>query len=132
LSLWLGEAAAEVVAEAMAAADALVVSDLTQVECRRAFLRQSLDRRKRRQEFAQWTARAEAVWAAASVLHFTPTVCARAGEIVPELPVRTLDALHLAFFERAELALGDVALLSLDQRLRQAAQGLGYAVAPEV
>ncbi|MGN6591906.1 MAG: hypothetical protein ACTHJX_03320 [Terriglobales bacterium] len=30
------------------------------------------------------------------------------------------------------LALGDVALLSLDQRLRQAAQGLVDAVAPAV
>ena len=130
LSLWFGEPGGDRIAEAVADATAAITSDLTRIECQRAFLRRRLLRSVNAAQLLRLQARAEAVWSAVHMLGFGPQVCARAGEIAPETPVRTLDALHLAFFEQAHTALHADALLSLDERLRSAARELGLAVMP--
>ena len=50
-----------------------------------------------------------------------PKVCALAELIAPKLLVRTLDALHLATFSLARREIEDLALLTADERLREAA-----------
>lgn len=59
----------------------------------------------------------------------------RTGELrlairFPNEPVRTLDALHLATAVLFREALGSVTMVSLDERVRSNASGLGLEVAP--
>jgi predicted nucleic acid-binding protein len=62
-----------------------------------------------------------------ALLELSPIVLARATEPFP-VPVRTLDALHLASMEYLR-ARGEVlTLASYDQRLSDAAQRLGFAM----
>ena len=52
------------------------------------------------------------------------------SSVFPGDPIRTLDALHLASLLFARSAVAGLRLLSLDERVRQAAKGLGVAVEP--
>jgi predicted nucleic acid-binding protein len=52
------------------------------------------------------------------ILSLTPEVVDRARRPFPIEPIRTLDALHLASALAARHAVPDLALLSLDQRVR--------------
>lgn len=54
----------------------------------------------------------------------------RARRPFPGEPIRTLDALHLASALVAGAAVGDLALLTLDERVRMAAAALGLRVVP--
>jgi hypothetical protein len=54
----------------------------------------------------------------------------RAKRPFPVEPVRTLDAIHLASALVARSAVPDVALLTLDRRIRDAGLGLGFEVVP--
>jgi len=54
----------------------------------------------------------------------------RAKRPFPVEPVRTLDAIHLASALVARSAVPDVALLTLDRRIREAGVGLGFEVVP--
>lgn len=54
----------------------------------------------------------------------------RARQPLPGDPVRTLDAIHLASLLVARSAVGGLRLLSLDERVRQAAKALGVDVVP--
>ena len=57
-------------------------------------------------------------------------VLERAKQRFPVEPVRTLDALHLATASRFREALGRVTVLSLDERIRGNAPGLGLELLP--
>jgi hypothetical protein len=48
-------------------------------------------------------------------------VCDLAAQIAPQKALRALDALHLATFLRARRQLGEVELITADQRLADAA-----------
>jgi predicted nucleic acid-binding protein len=48
----------------------------------------------------------------------------------PEEPIRTLDAIHLATALLAKSLVPDLALLSLDERVRRSATQLGLTVLP--
>jgi uncharacterized protein with PIN domain len=54
----------------------------------------------------------------------------RCGRVFAAEPVRTLDAIHLASLERVRLAVRDITLLSLDDRVRHNASLMGVAVVP--
>jgi predicted nucleic acid-binding protein len=54
----------------------------------------------------------------------------RARRPFPAEPVRTLDALHLATALRARAIVPELALLSLDERIRRAAGQMGFLVVP--
>jgi hypothetical protein len=54
----------------------------------------------------------------------------RARQPFPGDPIRTLDAIHLASLLVARSAVVGLKLLSLDDRVRKAATGLGVAVEP--
>jgi len=48
----------------------------------------------------------------------------------PVEPIRTLDAIHLASAILARAAVPDLALLSLDERVRANGRALGFTVLP--
>lgn len=68
-----------------------------------------------------------AVWV---LLRCDEAIFDRAGARFPDEPVRTLDALHLACLIRAREAVPDLAVLSLDERIRRNAVALHIPVLP--
>jgi len=60
-----------------------------------------------------------------------PTIIDRAHRPFPGEPIRSLDAIHLASAISAAGSLPDLALLSLDQRVRTSGRLLGLRVVPE-
>ncbi len=54
----------------------------------------------------------------------------RARQPFPGDPIRTIDAIHLASLLAERSAVIGLRLLSLDERVRQAAKALGVAVEP--
>jgi len=130
LAWLLGEGAGTDVRRRLGAADAVVTSDLTLVECDRVLIRAAAlgelseaDAAGRRAELAS----AAAHW---TLLRVGPDVIDRARRRFGKEPVRTLDALHLASSLVAKAAVRDVTVLSLDETIRVNARALGLAVAP--
>ena len=64
------------------------------------------------------------------VLELDESILDRVARHFPIEPVRTLDAIHLASALAARSAIPEVAVLSLDHRVRQCAQRLGFEVLP--
>jgi uncharacterized protein len=75
---------------------------------------------------ASHTEAVEDLLARVALLELAPPVLARAREPFP-LPVRTLDALHLASMEFLRLNGQDVQLATYDERLQATAAALGIA-----
>jgi predicted nucleic acid-binding protein len=65
------------------------------------------------------------------VLRIGPEVVDRARRSFRGEPIRTLDAIHLASAVVARSAVPGLQLLSLDERIRKAANGLGLGLQPE-
>lgn len=108
----------------------MLSSELTLVECDRALVRAKV--MKRISEAVGSDRRAYLVAAAAHwhVLRLDAEMIDRARRPFPAEPIRTLDALHLGSALVARAAVPGLALLSLDDRLRASAQGLGFTVIP--
>jgi predicted nucleic acid-binding protein len=64
------------------------------------------------------------------VLKLDREVLERARRRFPAEPLRTLDALHIASALVARSAISDLALLSLDSRVRENGVALGFDVLP--
>lgn len=130
LAWLLGEEEAPRVRRALAAADIVVASDLTLIECDRVLTRaialgditegDAADRRAR-------LSTAASHW---HVLRIDPEIVDRARLPFPGEPIRTLDALHLASSLAARSAVAGIELLSLDDRIRMAANRLGFRLQP--
>lgn len=116
---------------ALAEAELIISSDLTMLECERVLVRGSAvgelsgGELNRRQVMLRTAAQH---W---MLLSFDSPVIERAQRPFPNEPVRTLDALHLAFALEAGQMIPDVRILSLDRRIRKAARDLGMEVCPE-
>lgn len=116
--------------QALARSALVVASDLTLVECDRILIRQQATRalpdsdalRLRRS-----LGDAAAHW---NLMRIERDVVERARSPFPGEPVRTLDALHLASVLVARAVVPDLALLSLDARVRAAGRALGLHVIP--
>ncbi len=130
LSWIFGESRGERVREALAAAAVVVASDLTLVECDRAIHRALAAGRVTEAQAAGRRSLLAAAAAHWSLMHLDAAVAERARRPFPAEPVRTLDALHLASALAARTAVPDLVLLSLDDRMRAAGQGLGFEVHP--
>ncbi len=128
---WLfGESAGHAVHRHLAEAETVISSDLTLVECERVLIRaqkvagvteaQAADRRA-------VLNRAAAHW---HLLHLNKEVLERARRPFPNEPIRTLDALHLSSALLGRSAVPGLSLLSLDERIRTNAEGLGFDLAP--
>ncbi len=114
----------------LGAAQAVIASDLTLIECERILIRSVVckqmdadDAAERRRHLYQ----ASAAW---QILRITPEIAERARQPFPAEPLRTLDAIHLSSALAARPLFAGLEMLSLDDRIRAAAQQLGFDLQP--
>lgn len=130
LAWLLGEPSQTVALRELEGADSVVTSSLTAVECSRGLARaRAMGRVSVGDELAAQRLLdvAELSW---DVHDLSERVMARARVGFPSEPIRTLDALHLATALIFREALGDVWILSFDERIRDNAAALGIPVTP--
>lgn len=123
------ERAAEV-RVALGDADLVLASALTVVECERVLIRAvatSLLAEVVAAERRAVLARAAAHWITFD-LH--AEILERARRPFPAEPIRTLDALHLSTALLVRSLVPDLAVVSLDQRVRRSAEEMGFPVLP--
>lgn len=131
LSWLLDEPRSDEVREALAAAELVLASSLTLVECDRVLIRavstgdlvESLAAERRGS-----LARSADHWV---VFEIDQGIVERARRPFPAEPIRTLDALHLATAAAARSLVPDLAVLSLDDRVRRSARLMGLRLVPE-
>lgn len=111
-------------------ADVVCASSLTVVECHRALVRSHALGEVSEHEAGQRRAFLDSAMQAWAVLDLAPEILGRARRRFPAEPLRTLDALHLASALAAKVAMPDLALLSLDTRVRASGEALGFDVVP--
>ena len=131
LAWLLEEAAADSVEQAFDLADGIVASDLTLVECDRALVRAHILGLLSEMEAVRRRAVLEAVSVNWMILKLDREVLERSRRRFPAEPLRTLDALHIASALAARSVISDLALLSLDNRVRENGAALGFNVFPE-
>lgn len=102
-------------------ADVLVTSRLSLVETARAFARVRLLGEHSEALVADAESAVEALWRRCEIWELTREVCDRARSVAPRIPLRSLDALHLATFSIARAQIEGLRLLTVDDRLRAAA-----------
>ena len=130
LAWLLDEPTAPAVRRLLREAEVIVASDLTLIECDRVLLRAVVFKELAEAEAADRRAHLIAAAAHWQVLRIAGEIVDRARQPFPGDPIRTLDAIHLASLLVARSAVVGLRLLSLDERVRQAAKGLGVAVEP--
>jgi predicted nucleic acid-binding protein len=130
LAWLLDEEAAQEVRTSLAAADIVVASDLTLIECDRVLIRAATVGELTEVEAADRRANLTAVAAHWHSLRVAPEIVDRARQPFPGEPIRTLDAVHLASVLVARTAIAGLRLLSLDDRIRKAAKKLGIELLP--
>jgi predicted nucleic acid-binding protein len=130
LAWLLGEPAQTAVLKLLTGADRVVSSSLTAVECARGLARARAARRlSATDELAalRLLEVAESNW---DVYDLSDRVLDRSRGTFPAEPLRTSDALHLSTALLFQEVIGPVALLSLDERVRQNAEALGFQLLP--
>lgn len=130
LAWLLGQDRGEEVAGALARAAGIVASDLTVVECERVLIRAwstGLISEAHQRDQSAALARAVNHW---TRLRIDEEVVERSRRPFPVEPIRTPDALHLASALVARSAVARLKLLTLDQRIRENAQRLGFETLP--
>jgi len=130
LAWLLDEGPAPEVRRLLGAADVVVSSDLTLIECDRVLLRGVALGELREGDAADRRARLVAAATHWHMLRVSPEVVDRARRPFPGEPIRTLDAIHLASALEARAAVPGLELLSLDDRIRRAGSRLGLPVVP--
>ena len=130
LAWLLGEPPGGGAKQALGAADLVVASDLTLIECDRVLGRAvALGERSHGE-----AARRRATLSAASdrwvMLAIDSEVAARSRQAFPREPVRSLDAIHLSTALVARNLVTELQVLSLDERIRANAVALGFDIAP--
>ena len=131
LAWLLDEDTAPGVRQLLTEAESVVASDLTLVECDRVLIRAIHLEELTEAEAADCRAQLAAVGSRWHVLRIANEVVDRARQPFPGDPIRTLDAIHLASVLVVRAVLPGLALLSLDDRLRNAAKQLGLKVFPD-
>ena len=109
------------VERSLRAAPVLVTSRLSLVESARALIRARTVSGVSAERLADAEREIEAIWARCEVWELTRGVCELARQVAPTKGLRTLDALHLATFLLARRKIEGIALLTADERLRDAA-----------
>lgn len=124
---WLfAEDGGEVVRGTLETASKVTTSRLTLIETRRVVLRAEREGRVTSAQAADLRAifaQAASTWA---VLEVSDEVARRAEAGFPIEPVRTLDAIHLASALFLREALPDLAIVTMDERVRTNAHALGF------
>ena len=130
LAWLLGEDAGPRVRKILADASLVLASDLTLVECDRVLIRAAAFGELTEADAANRRAHLTTAAAHWHLLRVGSEVVDRARQPFPGEPIRTLDALHLASVLVARAAVPDVELLSLDDRIRAAADRIGLTPIP--
>jgi predicted nucleic acid-binding protein len=99
----------------------LLTSRLSLVEAGRALLRLRRLARIPEQRLADAGREIDALWARCELWELTRSVCDAALQVAPDKPLRSLDALHLATYLLARRRIEDLELLTVDDRLQDAA-----------
>jgi uncharacterized protein with PIN domain len=129
---WLfDEPSADSVRSLLGASEITVASDLTLIECDRVLLRAVALKELTEAEGADRHAHLVTAASHWQVLRIAPEIVDRARRSYPGDPIRTLDAIHLASLLVGRSAVQGLGLLSLDDRVREAAKELGVKVVPE-
>ena len=121
---------ADAIRRALRAADHVVASRLTIAEVERVLVRLRATGAPPPSGFA---AREAAFFAEAELWSVRPVdeaVLARCARAFPVEPLRMLDAIHVATVELTSAIIPDVTVLSTDERVRDNAAALGFALAP--
>lgn len=108
----------------IAAARALVTSRLSLVETSRALHRLRLLGQLAEAKLADAQREINAVWARCELWELTPSVCEMARQVAPTKLLRALDALHLATFVLAREQIDGLEMITVDDRLRAALEGV--------
>ena len=130
LAWLLGKDAGDAVRHALTAAETIVGSDLTLVECERVLIRASIAGDLSEVVKTDLQLRLAAAAAAWNLLRLAPEIVERARRPFPEEPIRILDALHIASALYGRSVIPDLEILSLDDRVRRVGHALGFAVQP--
>jgi hypothetical protein len=131
LAWLLDEDATETVLGLLTADQLIIASDLTLIECDRALHRAVAIRELTEADAADRRGHLATVSSHWTLLRIGSEVVERARQSFPGLPIRTLDAVHLASLLVARSAVPGLALLSLDPRVRDAAVQLGIELRPK-
>jgi predicted nucleic acid-binding protein len=126
----LDEDSAPEVRRLLGAADFIITSDLTLIECDRVLLRAASIGELTEAEAADRRAHLVAAASHWHVLRIAPEIVDRARQPFPGEPIRSLDAIHLASALAARATSAGLGLLSLDDRIRRAGTRLGLNVLP--
>ncbi len=111
--------------------EGLFTSALTFVEAARAISRSRREHRLDAGEAREAERQLAAFERSCDVIALDDEVLRRAREELPEEPVRSLDAIHLACLRVLDDELGAFAVASCDERVRRNAAALGFAIVPE-
>jgi predicted nucleic acid-binding protein len=130
LAWLLDEAEAADIRRLLGGATVVIASDLTLIECDRVLLRAAELGELTEADAADRRAHLVAAASQWQILHIFWEVVDRARQPFPGGPIRTLDAIHLASALTARSAVAGLALMSLDDRVRSAAQKLGFELLP--
>ena len=112
-------------------ADRVVSSDLTLVECDRVLLRRVAVGEMEATRADALRVELSSVAAGWDIASIGADIVARARESYPDDRIRTLDAIHLATAVTTRSSVGDLAIVTLDERIRENAVVLGFRVLPE-
>lgn len=112
-------------------AETIISSDLTLIECDRALLRAVTLGRLNAAEASDRGRELRTVGSAWSVLRIAPEIVERARRPFPTDTIRALDAIHLATALTARGITPLLEMLSLDDRIRNAARDLGFRLQPQ-
>jgi hypothetical protein len=107
-------------------ATVLLTSRLALVESSRVFHRLRLEGRLSETQLVDAERAVDEVWNRCELWELTPTVCEMARQVAPGMPIRTLDALHLAAATR--VGANALTVLTYDVRQAQVARALGMTV----
>jgi hypothetical protein len=127
LAWLLDEPSAATVRQLLSASEITISSDLTLIEYDRLLLRAVALKELTEAEAADRRAHLAAAAAHWHTLRIAPEIVDRS---FPGEPIRTPDAIHLASLMVGRSAVRGLGLLSLDDRVRKAAKGLGVDIVP--
>jgi predicted nucleic acid-binding protein len=120
LRLLLGEPGGDEVRRKLASAGRILASRLLRVESERALLRAVIEEPTLQASLPSLGRELRAVWPNVDMLEMTREICESAGRIAPGSRLRTLDAIHLATFNRVKEIAPEATMLTFDQRLLEA------------
>jgi predicted nucleic acid-binding protein len=102
----------------------LISSRLSLVESCRAFVRLRALAEVSEERIVDAERDVAAIWSRCELWELTPGVCETACTVASARPLRTLDAIHLATYLLARRRLHGLELLTADERLQDAAEGV--------